>query len=198
MRPRQFDEEKVLELAFDQFWKQGVKGTSLADIAREAGVQRGSLYNAYGSKEALFLRAYESYRSNYLDSIQEALSKGSLRQRLEIFFDVTIANFSAGEPSRGCPTTKGLMELSAGTGHGLPDEARHAFSKLLDSLLSLLQQTFDQAVEKGEFHGDPQASAEQVLTIARGLVVLERAYSDNEQLHRIARKTVDFVLGDQP
>ena len=55
MRPREFDHDDVLRIAFDQFWRKGVRGTSLSDIARDAGVQRGSLYNAFGSKEALFL-----------------------------------------------------------------------------------------------------------------------------------------------
>ena len=61
MRPREFDHDDVLRIAFDQFWRKGVRGTSLSDIARDAGVQRGSLYNAFGSKEALFLQAYERY-----------------------------------------------------------------------------------------------------------------------------------------
>ena len=66
MRPREFDHDDVLRIAFDQFWRKGVRGTSLSDIARDAGVQRGSLYNAFGSKEALFLCAYERYAGDYL------------------------------------------------------------------------------------------------------------------------------------
>src|ERR1700712_730219 len=58
LRPREFDHDDVLRVAFEQFWRKGVRGTSLSDIARDAGVQRGSLYNAFGSKEALFLCAY--------------------------------------------------------------------------------------------------------------------------------------------
>ena len=75
MRPREFDHDEVLRIAFDQFWRNGVRGTSLSDIARDAGVQRGSLYNAYGSKEALFLSAYERYAGDYLKSLEKALSK---------------------------------------------------------------------------------------------------------------------------
>jgi len=60
MRPREFDQDAVLRIAFDQFWRKGVRGASLSDIAREAAVQRGSLYNAFGSKEALFLAVLEA------------------------------------------------------------------------------------------------------------------------------------------
>ena len=93
MRPREFDHYEVLRVAFEQFWRKGVRGTSLADIAREADVQRGSLYNAYGSKEALFLAAYERYAGDYLALIEKVLATGSLRKRLTAFFDLTIKNF---------------------------------------------------------------------------------------------------------
>src|SRR5690349_22637086 len=89
LRPREFDHDELLRIAFDQFWRKGVRGTSLSDIARDAGVQRGSLYNAYGSKEALFLSAYERYADNYLATLQKALGKGTLRERLAAFFDMT-------------------------------------------------------------------------------------------------------------
>src|SRR6266550_8613416 len=82
VRPREFDHDDVLRIAFDQFWRKGVRGTQLSDIARDAGVQRGSLYNAFGSKEALFLCAYERYASEYLSTLQKALGSGALRKRL--------------------------------------------------------------------------------------------------------------------
>src|SRR6476620_12287947 len=86
LRPREFDYDDVLRIAFDQFWRKGVRGTSLSDIARDAGVQRGSLYNAFGSKEALFLVAYQRYAADYLNSLQNVLSTGTLRKRLTTFF----------------------------------------------------------------------------------------------------------------
>ena len=76
MRPREFDHDDVLRIAFDQFWRKGVRGTSLSDIARDAGVQRGSLYNAFGSKEALFLCAYERYASDYLNALKRRSARG--------------------------------------------------------------------------------------------------------------------------
>ena len=114
MRPREFDHDDVLRIAFDQFWRKGCVGTSLSDIARDAGVQRGSLYNAFGSKEALFLCAYERYAGEYLSALQKTLGSGTLRERLTAFFDLTIKNFRSGSPPRGCPTTRGLMELGVG------------------------------------------------------------------------------------
>ncbi|MCP4616815.1 MAG: TetR/AcrR family transcriptional regulator [Bradyrhizobium sp.] len=195
MRPREFDHDDVLRIAFEQFWRKGVRGTSLSDIARDAGVQRGSLYNAFGSKEALFLVAYERYASDYLRSLQKALGAGTLRQRLTAFFDLTIKNFRSGSPARGCPTTRGLMELGAAEGEGLDDNARLAFAGLMERINALLQDALAEGAKRGEFKGDAEAAALHIATVTRGLAVLERAFDDEAQLKKIAAHTVELVLG---
>lgn len=195
MRPREFDQDDVLRIAFEQFWRKGVRGTSLSDIARDAGVQRGSLYNAFGSKEALFLKAYERYAGEYLLTLQKALGAGSLRKRLAAFFDLTITNFRAGTPPRGCPTTRGLMELGAAEGEGLDEEARQAFAGLVSRITALVQETLSAGAERGEFSGNAAVAALHIVTVTRGLAVLERAYGDEPQLRKIAAHTIDLVLG---
>lgn len=194
MRPREFDHDDVLRIAFDQFWRNGVRGTSLSDIAREAGVQRGSLYNAFGSKEALFLTAYERYASEYANALQKALASGSLRKRLTAFFDLTIRNFRSGSPPRGCPTTRGLMELGSADGEGLDENARQAFAALMTRITGLVQEALSEGARRGEFNGDPATAALHIATVTRGLAVLERAFGDEAQLKKIAAHTVDLVL----
>ena len=199
MRPREFDQDDVLRIAFDQFWRKGVRGTSLSDIARDAGVQRGSLYNAFGSKEALFLCAYDRYAGEYLGAIQKALGSGTLRVRLAAFFDLTIKNFRSGSPPRGCPTTRGLMEVSSVEGEGLDENARQAFADLVARITALVQEVLSDGVARGEFKGDPEIAALHIVTVTRGLAVLERAFGDEAQLRKIATHTVNLVLGkDNP
>jgi len=195
LRPREFDHDDVLRIAFEQFWRKGVRGASLSDIARDAGVQRGSLYNAFGSKEALFLQAYERYAGDYLLALQKALGAGSLRKRLTAFFDLTISNFRSGSPPRGCPTTRGLMELGAGEGEGRDEDARKAFAHLMSRITTLVQDAMSAGAERGEFSGDPAAAALHIITVTRGLAVLERAFDDEPQLRKIAAHTIDLVLG---
>jgi TetR/AcrR family transcriptional regulator, transcriptional repressor for nem operon len=197
VRPREFDHDDVLRIAFDQFWRKGVRGTSLSDIARDAGVQRGSLYNAFGSKEALFLCAYERYAGEYLSAIQKALGSGTLRKRLTAFFDLTIKNFRSGSPPRGCPTTRGLMELSPVEGEGLDDNARQAFADLVARATGLVQEALSEGAKRGEFNGDPETAALHIATVTRGLAVLERAFGDEAQLRKIAAHTVNLVLGKE-
>jgi TetR/AcrR family transcriptional repressor of nem operon len=195
VRPREFDHDEVLRIAFDQFWRKGVRGTSLADIARDAGMQRGSLYNAFGGKEALFLAAYERYAGDYLKSVQKALGAGTLRKRLTAFFDMTIRNMCAGSPSRGCPTTRGLMELGSAEGEGLDETARRAFADLITRITALVHEALLEGARRGEFKGNAEAAALHVVTVTRGLAVLERAFGDEAQLRKIAAGTIDLMLG---
>jgi AcrR family transcriptional regulator len=197
LRPREFDQDDVLRIAFDQFWRKGVRGTSLSDIARDAGIQRGSLYNAFGSKEALFLCAYGRYADDYLSALQKALSTGTLRERLTALFAVTIRNLRSGSPPRGCPTTRGLMELGAVEAKGLDDDARRAFADLLTRITALVEEALSRGAARGEFNGDPKLAALHIVTVTRGLAVLERAFGDEAQLRRIAAHTVNLLLGEE-
>jgi len=68
-----YDEAALLEAAMRTFWAHGYEGTSMADLVAATGVNRGSLYAAFGSKRAIFLRAlghYDAtYRTGYLDHL---------------------------------------------------------------------------------------------------------------------------------
>jgi TetR/AcrR family transcriptional regulator, transcriptional repressor for nem operon len=60
-RPRSFDTDEVIEQLCDYFWEHGYSAASLDDLAEQLGVKRGSLFNAFGSKEVLFNAAFERY-----------------------------------------------------------------------------------------------------------------------------------------
>lgn len=64
-------------------------------------------------------------------------------------------------------------------------------------ITALLQDALSQGAERGEFNGDPEAAALHITTVARGLAVLERAFGDEDQLRKIAKNTIDLVLGKE-
>lgn len=64
-RPRSFDTETVIENLCEYFWEHGYGATSLDELAQQLGVRRGSLYNAFGSKEVLFNAAFERYEKKF-------------------------------------------------------------------------------------------------------------------------------------
>jgi TetR/AcrR family transcriptional regulator, transcriptional repressor for nem operon len=73
-RPRSFDTDTLIEQLCDYFWEHGYSAASLDDLAKQLGVKRGSLFNAFGSKEVLFHAAFERYeqifRQNFKTSQQ--------------------------------------------------------------------------------------------------------------------------------
>ncbi|MGN8549728.1 TetR/AcrR family transcriptional regulator [Bradyrhizobium sp. 13971] len=79
---RQFDEDEMIATALDVFWRKGLHDATMQDLAAATGVQRGSLYNAYGDKEAIFLRAFDQYAAQFLDAAGSALAHGDTSARL--------------------------------------------------------------------------------------------------------------------
>src|SRR5712692_2765828 len=94
---RQFDEQEVIAIALDVFWRKGLHDATMQDLASATGVQRGSLYNAYGDKEAIFLRAFDQYAGQFLETAGDALAKGdTAAARLRNFLDQAIVNMTSG------------------------------------------------------------------------------------------------------
>jgi TetR/AcrR family transcriptional regulator, transcriptional repressor for nem operon len=64
-RPRSFNSDAVIEKLCDYFWEHGYSNASLDDLARQSGVKRGSLFNAFGSKEVLLNAAFKRYEQKF-------------------------------------------------------------------------------------------------------------------------------------
>src|SRR5258706_8145264 len=62
-RPRAFDVDEALDRALDVFWRQGYEGTALSDLTAAMGINRPSLYAAFGNKEELFGKVLDRYVS---------------------------------------------------------------------------------------------------------------------------------------
>ncbi|MEP3889192.1 MAG: TetR/AcrR family transcriptional regulator [Hellea sp.] len=67
-RPREFDNDKVLDALRDVFWEHGYEGTSYSQIMAATGLQKGSLYSAFGDKRSLYLEALARYDTGNVSS----------------------------------------------------------------------------------------------------------------------------------
>src|SRR5271156_2850321 len=85
-RPRGFDAEKVLDRALKVFWRKGYEGASLPDLTGAMGVNRPSLYAAFGNKEALFRKVIDRYASGPAAYVGEALEEPTARGVVERLF----------------------------------------------------------------------------------------------------------------
>src|SRR5882762_10432556 len=78
-RPRAFDADVALERAMHVFWKKGYEGASLANLTAAMGINRPSLYAAFGNKEALFRKAMDRYVDRTAAHVREALGEPTVR-----------------------------------------------------------------------------------------------------------------------
>src|SRR3954451_10999173 len=82
-RPRAFDPDAALDAALAVFWRKGFEGTSLPDLTEAMGINRPSLYAAFGNKEELFRKALDRYLEGPARSGREALDEPSSRSAVE-------------------------------------------------------------------------------------------------------------------
>ncbi|MBC6457482.1 TetR/AcrR family transcriptional regulator [Actinomadura sp. HBU206391] len=157
--------------------------------ATATGVLRGSLYNAYRDKETLFLRVYEDYAKHFLVEAAQALAHPIIDQALRDFFDFTITSMIKGLPTRGCLTTKTAIDIKADG-----NRIRAALRDLLDNMERLLHERLSTDDARPRLVIPPAEAARVLITMTRGIVVMERVYQDPERLRATAASLIDAVL----
>lgn len=113
-RPREFDEHEVLEAASAAFWAKGYEATSTRDLVRSTGLTQPSLYNAFGDKRALYLRALEHYLEHTLrERIRRLERTVSPAQGITMFFHEILERSLADPGKRGCMLVNSALETTS-------------------------------------------------------------------------------------
>lgn len=191
-RPREFDEEAVLDVATEQFWTKGYAGTSMDAIATATGLGKGSLYGAFGGKQQLFLRIFDTYCERIVDAVEDGLSgpDDGAYARLCAHIRAAAAGIAADSLHRGCLLAKGAAELS---GHDPDVTARSRGA--LDRIASTLAEDIRGAQRHGDL--DPTADADQlatfVLAVLRGIEALGKAGIDADRLESVAETAIGLL-----
>lgn len=151
-RPLNFDPDTALDQALGVFWRQGYEGTSLADLLEATSLSKSSVYQAFGSKQALFARCLERYSSNLLERLEADLATArSGRAFIEQLFTsvARTARTPAGE--KGCLIGNSAHEF----GQSEPN-----LSGRVSASLDRLTVVFGRAVRRGQAEGDISAQAD--------------------------------------
>jgi TetR/AcrR family transcriptional repressor of nem operon len=192
VRPREFDEQSVLNAARDQFWTTGYAGTSMDAIAAATGLGKGSLYGAFGGKRELFHRVYDDHCDVTVDSANLWLG-GDDEQALERLTAYLLghATACAERGQHGCLVAKATAELSEHD-EVVTDRSRKAF----EGVQSALTTNLEACQRNGDI--DPTADAQQLagllLTVHRGIEALGKAGIDESTL----RSNIETALAALP
>jgi AcrR family transcriptional regulator len=108
-RMRQFDLDEALDRALEVFWARGYEGASLRELTRAMGINRPSLYAAFGNKEQLFRKALDRYQTGPMSFLTEALRKPTARAVVEAIFSGFVRMQRDRDEPRGCLVVSGAL-----------------------------------------------------------------------------------------
>ena len=186
-RPRAFDEEAVLDRATEVFWRYGYEGASLSALTGAMGINRPSLYAAFGSKEQLFRRAFARYHENQAANARVALAQPTAYAAVEAFLRSSADGLTADEHPAGCLSVQGGLACS-------PENTR--ISEILAAgraaTESALEERLSRAAEEGDLPDgmDARALARFVMALSEGHAVHAAAGASREEL----QASVDVAL----
>lgn len=194
-RPRAFDESEALAALTATFWVRGFAAASLDELAASAGVNRPSLYAAFGDKRAMYLRALRSFAAELEKALGPALApERPLADGLAALYRESIDLYLSGLPGpRGC-----LVVCTAPSAALDDPEIRHALADVLRAIDRVFERRFERAKEMGEVAAgaDPTALALVASSALHGLAIRARAGESRATLARLAAAAVQLITGE--
>ncbi|MEX0713485.1 MAG: TetR/AcrR family transcriptional regulator [Pirellulales bacterium] len=181
-RPREFDIDQALDSALKVFWRKGYEGASLPDLTKAMGINRPSLYAAFGNKEALFRKAIDRYVEGHASHVREALREPTARAVVQRLWSGSIDLITGPRNPRGCF----LVQAALACGDEA-DGVRREVARRRVRLEARLRERFERAVSEGDLPAgtDPADLARYVATVSHGIAVQAADGATRDQLNRV-------------
>ena len=144
-RSKEFDEERALAAAMDVFWRQGYENTSLEALMREMGIARQSLYDTFGDKRTLYLKAMAFYRERTNSSLRESLASASTVKEGFTRVLLGLVAESREQHARGC------LLLSANMERAVDDEE---IARFLEDNQAEVESIFAEVLRRAQRRGE--------------------------------------------
>ena len=191
-RPRSFDTEATLAQATLTFWQRGYAATSLDDLSAATGLNRPSLYGAFGDKHALYLQALKLYTEQSDAAIAQALAGRSLRDGLLRVYELALQLYCpADAAARGC-----LLIGTAATEAPRDGAIREALDEALRGFTAAFEARFRQAVNDHDMPAGTDAAllAQLASAVLHSMALRARAGEPREALTAFAAASVEVLL----
>jgi AcrR family transcriptional regulator len=182
-RPREFDLEQALDRALRVFWRKGFEGATLPDLTKAMGINRPSLYAAFGSKEGLFRKALDRYAEGPAGYVREALNEPTARAVAERLLGGSADLLTDSRHPRGCLMVQGALAC----GEAAESVRRELVARRLAGEAAV-RQRFERARAEGDLPAaaDPADLARYVVTVMRGMAVQAAGGASRAELQRVA------------
>jgi TetR/AcrR family transcriptional regulator, copper-responsive repressor len=191
-RPKAYEPERALSQVTDAFWLAGYAATSLDDLSAATGMNRPSLYAAFGDKRALYLRTLELYVERGLRAIEAALAgEGSFADALRRVYAGALAVYLPDQGgARGCFLigTAATEAMSDSDVRGVLREGLRAFDRAFEA-------RFSRARSSGELDAgaDPRKLAKMASAVLHTLAIRSRAGDSRASLEAIVDAAVEVI-----
>jgi TetR/AcrR family transcriptional repressor of nem operon len=192
-RPREFDEEQVLDAAMKAFWANGYEATSLADLVSVTGLHKGSLYQAFGDKHALFIQTLNRYLQNVRQHKNHILDEApsplaGIRAVLHGFIDMSEG---ISDCPQGCMAVKSMVEMAP---HDA--EVQRIMDEHKNSMRASMESRVIQAQSSGELDAEksPETISALLMVFMNGLAMQAGGPMTAEQAHVLLGAQLDAVL----
>lgn len=183
-RPPAFDHDEALEKALRVFWLRGYEGASMAELTEALGINRPSIYAAFGNKEELFRKALGKYLAGPVAYVSVAMKEPTSRQVVEKFLTKSAEFLTNPNTPRGCMIVQGA--LSCGQGSELIQRELITYRK---SYEDALMQRFKLAQSQGDLPNGINAShlAKYIATIHQGMSIQATSGATIEELMTVVQ-----------
>lgn len=183
--------EMIIRQAVGVFNRFGYFGTSISDIMRETGLQKGGIYNHFADKDELALASFDYAVSITADRLVEAFKEiRNAADRLIIFTEVFADRMDDEILPGGCPVMNTAIE--ADDAHpALRDRAKGAMTDMRDTLIRIV----NKGIERGEIKADtnPQNAATILISMLEGALMMSKLYGDENYMTQATEHVRQYI-----
>ncbi len=188
---KSFDEQEAIDKAIQVFWSKGFEATSINDLIERTGINRGSLYNAFGGKRQLFVKALLKYDGeNRRKILAELEALDDPKQAFHMLFDGIVTETTDDHEKKGCFLINTALELPA---HD--DETREIVTKGLKDLEAFFRRGIEVAQARHDMPSTlaPATTAKALVSLVVAIRVLGRGAFAESDLRAIADEAARLI-----
>jgi TetR/AcrR family transcriptional repressor of nem operon len=181
---KQFNRDEVVERAMMLFWRQGYGATSIQNLEKATKLKRGSLYNAFGDKQTLFIAALRHYEITISHERIKQLANPDPYLAIEGFLTVLVDQMNEPRRPRGCLHTNTSLEFP-----GAPEAVLRVVAQKTKGIEAALHAVLLKAQKNDllDANANVRALARFYLGVAKGIGVLHKVFGDTSSLRDIVK-----------